>query len=319
MSSLDTKYFDVEYFDVEYYDAESSSDTEYFDAEYSFDTDFDTLCIPLQDLVIATNNFSEANLLKRGRKVADVYKGELLGRSKVGIDVVIWKYRSTLTFNFYEEIERLSGLKHRNIVTLIGFCDEEDERMIVMEHVAKGSLGKYLSDPTTLKWYQRLNICFGVACGLRFWHNVNKKGCFYNIKGGFKILLDENWEARVLFCTESDTKNYEVLHCLGVILLEMLYGRKSTIKDVHSSEYCHDMIDPNLRAQMHPQSLSIFSETAHNCLKEQLDQHRTHVFHKTMKRLKEAFQIQWKHENAVSFMILHFHSYLTNFILVAGN
>ncbi|KAK1437510.1 hypothetical protein QVD17_03301 [Tagetes erecta] len=256
------------------------------------------LRIPLEDIVTATNNFSQENLLKRGGN-ADVYKGLLLTHSKDWIQVVIRKFgHLCVTSEFYGEIEIIASLKHRNVVSLIGFCDEKKERMIVMEHALNGSLDKYLSDPTVLTWSQRLDICFGAA--------LASKSIHFYIHGirSFKILLNKDWEAKVLHCIESksswyDTKNSYV-YSMGVILLEVLYGRKATIEDVirylAHKELDDHMIDPNLRKQMVPKSLSIILETAYDCLNEKPYQQRPYMY-QIVKKLKEAFEIQWKHEN----------------------
>ncbi|KAI3754343.1 hypothetical protein L1987_54125 [Smallanthus sonchifolius] len=92
---------------------------------------------------------------------------------------------------------------------------------------------------------------------------------------------------------------------LGVILLEVLYGRKATIEDVNQylaimaeeARQVDDIIAPNLRPQMDPQSLSIFSKTIYDCLKEQLDDERRLYMFEIAERLEKAFDIQREHEN----------------------
>ncbi|KAM0008187.1 putative protein kinase RLK-Pelle-LRR-I-1 family [Helianthus debilis subsp. tardiflorus] len=260
----------------------------------SLEEELAPLRIPLVAVSIATDNFAEVNLLKRGRK-EDVYKGVLLSpwcEVDVEIEVIVIRGR---VFKFHEEIKRLSRFNHRNAASLIGFCDEEDERMIVMEHVVNGSLDEHLSDPT-FTWSQRLHICFGTALALSYWHENTP----YFYKGRFRILLDKDWEAKVVFRIDSESENSDVYR-LGVVLMEVLYGRKATIKDVfecldkmrrkyHDGRHLDDIVHPNLRKQMHPESLSIFSELAHDCLKEQ-------GYYNIVERLREAFEIQWKHEN----------------------
>ncbi|KAI7748504.1 hypothetical protein M8C21_004114 [Ambrosia artemisiifolia] len=277
----------------------------------SLDAKLAHLRLPLEDIVIATKDFAEENLLKRGGK-ADVYKGLLMRWSEPDIDVVIWRYSQVLDSHegidrsirwskelyFLEEIDKISDLRHRNVASLIGFVDEKGERMIVMEHVVNGSLDKYLNDPT-LTWSQILHICFGVALALRYKHE--KTPYFY--KGGFKVLLDEDWGAKVLVCIDSELENSYV-YSFGVILLEVLSGRKLTNEDVNQYR-CKmalnheqlDIIPPNLRTQMHTKSLSILSEIIYNCLKEQPDQQPTYMFHQIVERVYKAFEIQWKHEN----------------------
>ncbi|KAM0037023.1 putative protein kinase RLK-Pelle-CR4L family [Helianthus debilis subsp. tardiflorus] len=274
----------------------------------SLDAKLASLRLPREDIVIATKDFAEENLLKRGRK-ADVYKGLLLRWSEPEIAVVIRRYdvhegidrsiRQSKEMHFLEKIDKISDIRHRNVASFIGFCDEKGEKMIVMENVVNGSLEKYLSDPT-FAWSQILHICFGAALALRYSHE--KTPYFY--KGGYKILLDEDWEAKVLLCIDSDSE-YSNVYSFGVTLLEVLFGRKSTSEDVNqylakmalNHEQLDDIIPPNLRTQMHAKSLSILSEIAYSCLKEQPDQQPTYMFHKIVERVYEAFEVQWKHEH----------------------
>ncbi|KAL8223145.1 hypothetical protein R6Q57_020544 [Mikania cordata] len=259
----------------------------------------DQLRIPHEDIVIATKNFAEEHLLKPG-----VYKGLLILRSQIQIYVIIRKFSSN-PFEFYEEIRRIYRLKHRNVVSFIGFCDEKDEKMIVMEYAVNGSLDRYLSDPTTLTWSQRLHICFGAALALK---------SLYGAIMTFKILLSKDWEAKVLTLFETfkvDMLSFRlvtVVYTFCMILLEVLYGRKTTSKDANEyrakmvlyqnyeeGKQLQDMIAPNLRSQMHPQSLYIFARTVSNCLKKHPGQDMDQI----VNSLEEAFDIQWKHENAL--------------------
>ncbi|MFS7990509.1 putative protein kinase RLK-Pelle-CrRLK1L-1 family [Helianthus anomalus] len=97
---------------------------------------------------------------------------------------------------FWTEISILSDLKHKNLVSIIGFCDERNEKIIVTTHAAKGSLKAHLKNPN-LTWTQRLRICVGVARALSYLHYDERRGysvMHLNINSS-TILLDENWEA----------------------------------------------------------------------------------------------------------------------------
>ncbi|KAL8227525.1 hypothetical protein R6Q57_015109 [Mikania cordata] len=72
---------------------------------------------------------------------------------------------------FWKEIMTLSLYKHENIVTLLGYCDDSDEKVLVYEYASKGSLDQYLNS-NDLTWIQRLKICIGVAHGLAYLHNA---------------------------------------------------------------------------------------------------------------------------------------------------
>ncbi|KAJ0766677.1 putative protein kinase RLK-Pelle-L-LEC family [Helianthus annuus] len=269
------------------------------------------LRIPLIDIETATNNFAEENLIKRGGS-ADVYKGLLL-RSEAPVNVVIWRFHLSWQqeFNFQLEIERLSGLNHKNLVFLIGFCDEKEEKVIVIEHVVNGSLDQYLGDPT-LTWSQRLRICLGVALALRYWHRGAYNISNYHNFNSSKIWLDKDWEAKVccfrtLICKVSNVfnRNKSDAHCMGGILFEVLHGRKATTSDVNKYatlmaiyDYREEEQNSYLKNHMYTQSLSIFSKTAYLCFQEEPEFNQ--LSNPILERLKLALELQLKHEYHVS-------------------
>ena len=71
---------------------------------------------------------------------------------------------------FWKEITMLSVYRHKNIVSFLGFCDENDEKILVYEFASRESLDRYLSD-INLTWRQRLEICLGAARGLSYLHD----------------------------------------------------------------------------------------------------------------------------------------------------
>lgn len=99
---------------------------------------------------------------------------------------------------FWKEIMMLSRYKHENLVSLLGFCDEGGENILVYEYLSNRSLDFY-SSSTTLSWNQRLHICIGAACGLQYLHDpegTQQRVLHRDIKSA-NILLDENWKAKV--------------------------------------------------------------------------------------------------------------------------
>ncbi|GKC12040.1 serine-threonine/tyrosine-protein kinase catalytic domain-containing protein [Tanacetum coccineum] len=81
---------------------------------------------------------------------------------------------------FFTEIQLLSGQRHPNLVSLVGYCDEGKEKTIVYEYAERGSLDQYIrrsgkSTSTTLMWLQRLKICADAARGKS---KKSKKGVF---------------------------------------------------------------------------------------------------------------------------------------------
>ncbi|KAK9068522.1 hypothetical protein SSX86_012636 [Deinandra increscens subsp. villosa] len=166
----------------------------------SFDLKFSHLKIPLIDIQTATNNFAKENIIGE-EGFGSIYKAQLLRSGKL-IDIVARrlneKYGQGIK-EFQTEIMMLSSLKHQNIVTVVGFCDENGEKIIINKFEPNGSLDQYLSDPVTLTWTQRLHICLGIARALGYIHYDKQRNfnvIHRNLKSS-KILLDEKWEAKL--------------------------------------------------------------------------------------------------------------------------
>ncbi|KAJ0638013.1 putative protein kinase RLK-Pelle-CrRLK1L-1 family [Helianthus annuus] len=163
-------------------------------------TKFAHLQIPLEDVIKATNNFHHDNIIGRGG-LGHVYKGklqrsgELITISALRLD----RKHGGGVVEFWTEVSMLSDLKHPNIVSIVGFCDEKDEKIIVTMYEAKnGSLKEHLNNPN-LTWKQRLKICVGVARALSYLHYDEGRGygvIHLNINSS-TIILDENWEPKL--------------------------------------------------------------------------------------------------------------------------
>ncbi|KAL4577209.1 hypothetical protein LXL04_013314 [Taraxacum kok-saghyz] len=153
----------------------------------------------LEAIKAATNNFAEENCIGRGG-FGKVYKGELVhskGRSLVAFKRLDPRFGQGNP-EFWKEISMLSLYKHENIVSLLGFCDESDEKILVYEYASRRSLDMYLNNKD-LSWIQRLKICIGAARGLAFLHNpsgTQQRVLHRDIKSS-NILLDENWNAKI--------------------------------------------------------------------------------------------------------------------------
>ncbi|KAL4581147.1 hypothetical protein LXL04_017356 [Taraxacum kok-saghyz] len=99
---------------------------------------------------------------------------------------------------FLKEILMLSHYTHNNLINLVGFCDEDDEKILVYQHAYHGSLDTHLSS-MTLTWTQRLKICIGAARGLAYLHDpqgTQQRVIHRDIKSS-NILIDENWIAKI--------------------------------------------------------------------------------------------------------------------------
>ncbi|KAJ0628685.1 putative protein kinase RLK-Pelle-LRR-I-1 family [Helianthus annuus] len=269
--------------------------------------------LQLQEILYATNHFSDENLLKEGG-LGNLYKGRLFQSGKL-LDIVARRLNGNYgqgDVEFRTEISMLSSLKHINIISFVGFVDENDEKIVIYELATHGSLDQHISDPT-LNWSRRLQICLGVARALSYVHYAIIH-CDINSS---KIFLDEDWEPKLFgfefstkypqswrhrllyshdsrYSHESMTPKFDV-YCFGTLMFEILCGRKPVIREDVVEEKVDDIIDPNLRKQIDTQSLISFLNIAETCLKKELVERPT--MDQIVKELEEAMELQSKHEN----------------------
>ncbi|KAL4578257.1 hypothetical protein LXL04_014377 [Taraxacum kok-saghyz] len=161
------------------------------------------LRLPFKDIEVATRNFT--TIIGTGG-YGDVYKGELLLSGKL-TSVAVKRLPNNNQSGqglkeFLTEIHLLSQYKHPNLVSLLGYCKEGDEKIIVYEYAEHGSLDMYLSMTNTtfqVPWKQRVSICIDAAKGLDYLHNhvaKNRRVIHRDIKSA-NILLDHKWRGMI--------------------------------------------------------------------------------------------------------------------------
>lgn len=148
-----------------------------------------------------TNQFARQNFLGEG-DFGEFYFGNFSENSYNGIVAV--KRLNTMalggTLEFQKQINLLSAYHHANIISLVGYCDEQDEKILVLE-LMRTSLYDYLythQDHTPrLTVEQRLEICIGVAEGLSILHSGTHSNVIHGDLSTEHILLDPNLVAKI--------------------------------------------------------------------------------------------------------------------------
>ncbi|KAM0941144.1 putative protein kinase RLK-Pelle-LRR-VIII-1 family [Dioscorea sansibarensis] len=150
-----------------------------------------------EEMALATNNFSSSNQIGEGG-YGQVYKGILVD----GTHAAIKRARQGSlqgSKEFLTEIMLLSRLHHRNLVTLIGYCDEECEQMLIYEFMPNGTLRDHLSagSKEAMNFSRRLQIATGSARGVLYLHTEANPPIFHRDIKTSNILLDLKFAAKV--------------------------------------------------------------------------------------------------------------------------
>jgi serine/threonine protein kinase len=211
------------------------------------------------DMKIGAGSFGTVyrGLLPDGREVA-IKRGESNPRNK--------RFQEKENA-FQSELSFLSRLNHKHLVSLVGFCVENDERLLVYEYMKNGALHDHLhpknsdfESPVISSWKMRIKILLDASRGIEYLHNYAVPPIIHRDIKSSNILLDANWVARVsdfglsLMGPENKEDHLETkaagtvgymdpeyygsnqvtvksdVYGFGVVVLEILTGKKAIFK-----------------------------------------------------------------------------------------
>ncbi|KAK1410783.1 hypothetical protein QVD17_37322 [Tagetes erecta] len=235
----------------------------------------ENLKLSLEDVKLATQNFHDDNCIGRG-SFGKVYTGKVAQGDGFNT-IVAMRFDARLgqgVQQFVTELQMLLEYKHDNIIRLVGYCDEMNDKVIVYESLSK-SLDRHLND-VSLTWKKRLNICIDVASALDFLHGGVGREAKVVIHKDIKsanILFNDSWKAKLasfgpfLISPINQEPGYDVcgtpgyldpmyigsgflskesdIYSFGVVLFEILCGRSTLAFHQHEGCYLEDYIKNN--------------------------------------------------------------------------
>ncbi|XP_039025756.1 probable serine/threonine-protein kinase PBL23 [Hibiscus syriacus] len=154
-----------------------------------------------RDLCTATNNFNSENQLGQGG-FGRVYKGQVENPNQVVAVKQLDRNGYQGNREFLVEVLMLSLLDHPNLVTLVGYCADGDQRILVYEYMVNGSLESHLlgmldSQKNPLDWDTRMKVAIGAAKGLEYLHEKTDPPVIYRDFKASNILLDQDFNPKL--------------------------------------------------------------------------------------------------------------------------
>ncbi|PRQ32600.1 putative protein kinase RLK-Pelle-LRR-IX family [Rosa chinensis] len=164
--------------------------------------DSGNLVISVQVLRKVTNNFAPEKELGHGG-FGTVYKGELEDGTNLAVKRMEGGVISSKGLDeFQAEIAVLSKVRHRHLVSLLGYSVEGSERLLVYEYMSQGALSRHLFHWKTLSlkplsWTRRLIIALDVARGMEYLHSLARQTFIHRDLKSSNILLGDDFRAKV--------------------------------------------------------------------------------------------------------------------------
>ncbi|XP_066349574.1 G-type lectin S-receptor-like serine/threonine-protein kinase At4g27290 [Miscanthus floridulus] len=166
--------------------------------ELGDEEDLELPFLSFRDIVSATNNFSDGNMLGRGG-FGNVYKGMLPDNKVVAIKR-LGKGSRQGAEEFRNEVVLIAKLQHRNLVRLLGCCIHGDERLLIYEYLPNKSLDCFIFDPASkraLDWPTRFKIIKGISRGLLYLQQDSRLTIIHRDIKTSNILLDADMSPKI--------------------------------------------------------------------------------------------------------------------------
>nr|GMC82305.1 probable receptor-like serine/threonine-protein kinase At5g57670 [Ipomoea batatas] len=210
-----------------------------------------------QELLTATSSFIPENLIGKGGS-SKVYKGCLPDGKELAVK--IFKPSEVVVKQFLSEIETITTLHHKHIISLLGFCIEDNNILLVYDLLSRGSLEDNLHGAQNIRssfgWHDRYKVALGVAQALDHLHNLTTGSIIHRDVKSSNILLSDDFEPKLSdfgLATSASFSSHDLdgtdiagtfgylapeyfmhgkinekidVYAYGVVLLELLSGRK---------------------------------------------------------------------------------------------
>ncbi|KAL3565650.1 hypothetical protein D5086_033696, partial [Populus alba] len=225
-----------------------------------------------QPFTYVTNNFQ---IIIGEGGFGKVYLGNLKDGRQVAVKLLSQSSRQGYK-EFLAEVQLLMIVHHKNLVSLVGYCNEDENMALVYEYMANGNLKEQLLENNTnmLNWRERLQIAVDSAHGLEYLHNGCRPPIVHRDLKSSNILLTENLQAKIAdfglskaFATEADTHVITVpagtpgyidpefrasgnlnkksdVYSFGILLCELITGQPPIIKGCKGHTHILQWVSP---------------------------------------------------------------------------
>lgn len=213
-----------------------------------------------RELATATKNFRQECLLGEGG-FGRVYKGVIPATGQVVAVKQLDRHAMENSKDFLSEISLLSLAHHENLVNLIGYCADGDQRLLVYEYFPATNLEERLlenkKNEPPLNWYERMKVAAGASKGIEYLHDSAKPSIIYRDLKAANILLDGDLNVKLYdfgmaklcsgdkmnhapprvmgtygYCAPEYTTTGQFslksdVYSFGVVMLELITGRRA--------------------------------------------------------------------------------------------